>query len=116
MVSSLSYALDFTSLISGAVFLPRFSNQKIVPPLQARKILGDAAIDMRLTDFYSEKVIPAFESQGKQEATIAYGATTIARFEKLFINHKLSDMCQNRKLKIDRRYNHFIGWTKTPVP
>ena len=71
---------------------------------------------MPLTNFYTEEEIPAFESHGKKEVTIAYGATTIARFEKPIVNHKLSHMFQNHKLKINRRFDHFIAWNKTPSP
>ena len=81
-----------------------------------REILGDVAIKMRLTDLYSEEVIPGFASHGMEEAATAYVATTLGRFENPFLNHMLSDISQYHKLKIERRVVDFIAWIKTRKP
>ena len=81
-----------------------------------REILGDAAIKMRLTDLYSEEVIPGFASRGMGKEAVAYVATTLGRFENPFLNHKLSDIAQNHGFKIERRVVDFIAWVKSCKP
>lgn len=78
-----------------------------------REILSEAAIRKRLTDIYSEEVIPGFASQGMEKAASDYVVRTLERFENPFLNHKLSDIAQNHKLKIERRVVDFITWVKT---
>ena len=80
------------------------------------EILGDAAIKLRLTDLYFQEVIPGFASHGMKDDAIAYAATTLGRFENPFLNHKLSDISQNHRLKIERRVVDFIAWIKTRDP
>ena len=78
-----------------------------------REILGDAAIKLRLTDLYAEEATPGFAGHGMKEAAVTYVETTIDRFDNPFINHKLSDIFQNRSHKIERRVVDFIAWIKT---
>ena len=81
-----------------------------------REILGHQEIRRRLTDIYSEEVIPGFASHCMQAEATEYVATTLARFENPFLNHKLSDIAQNHKLKIERRVIDFIAWVRTRNP
>lgn len=75
-----------------------------------REILNDAAIKKRLTDLYREEVIPGFAGYGMADAAKAYVATTLERFENPFLNHRLSDIAQHHRLKIERRVVDFIAW------
>ena len=81
-----------------------------------REILGDSAIKKRLTNLYSEEVIPGFASRGMEKEAVAYVATTLVRFENPFLNHKLSDIAQNHGLKIERRVVDFIAWVRARRP
>ena len=83
--------------------------EKRPPDETVREILGDAEIRKRLTDLYSEEVIPGFAGYGMAEAAAAYVATTLERFENPFLNHRLSDIAQNHRLKTDRRVADFLN-------
>ena len=81
-----------------------------------REILSDVAIRKRLTDLYLDEVIPGFAGHGMADAAAAYVATTLERFENPFLNHRLSDIAQHHKLKIERRVVDFIGWIRLRNP
>ncbi len=81
-----------------------------------REILSDGAIRKRLTDLYREEVVPGFAAHGMADAAVAYVATTLERFENPFLNHRLSDIAQHHKLKIERRVVDFISWIRLPNP
>ena len=81
-----------------------------------REILGDAAIKMRLTDLYRDEVIPGFASYGMADVATAYVLSTLERFENPFLNHRLSDIAQHHRLKIERRVVDFITWIKLRSP
>ena len=81
-----------------------------------REILSDPAIKKRLTDLYREEVIPGFAGHNMAEAATTYVAATLERFENPFLNHRLSDIAQNHRLKLDRRVVDFITWIKKPNP
>ena len=81
-----------------------------------REILSDSAIKRKLTDLYREEVIPGFAGYGMAEAATTYVAATLERFENPFLNHRLSDIAQNHRLKLDRRVVDFITWIKKPNP
>ena len=81
-----------------------------------REILSDFAIKKRLTDLYREEVIPGFAGYGMAKAATAYVAATLERFENPFLNHRLSDIAQNHRLKLDRRVVDFIAWIKKANP
>lgn len=77
-----------------------------------REILSDLVIRKRLTDLYRDEVIPGFAEYGMADAASAYVKTTRERFENPFLNHRLSDIAQNHRLKIERRVVEFIAWVK----
>ena len=81
-----------------------------------REILGDPTIKRRLADLYREEVIPGFAGYNMAEAATAYVATTLERFENPFLNHRLSDIAQNHRLKLDRRVVDFIAWIRLRDP
>ncbi|HEY5363564.1 MAG TPA: mannitol dehydrogenase family protein [Aestuariivirga sp.] len=91
-------------------------SQKRPPDETVREILSDPAIKKRLTDLYREEVIPGFAGYGMAEAATTYVAATLERFENPFLNHRLSDIAQNHRLKLDRRVVDFITWIKKPNP
>ncbi len=81
-----------------------------------REILSDVEIKKRLTDLYSEEVIPGFAEHGMEKAATAYVATTLERFENPFLKHRLSDIAQHHHLKIERRVKDFIVWIRLRNP
>ena len=81
-----------------------------------REILSDLAIRKRLTDLYREEVIPGFAAHDMGQAATTYVAATLERFENPFLNHRLSDIAQNHRLKLDRRVVDFIAWIRTRNP
>ena len=81
-----------------------------------KEILNDRAIKKRLTDLYTNEVIPGFAGHGMAVAATAYVASTMERFENPFLNHRLSDIAQNHRLKIERRVIDFIRWIKLRNP
>ena len=93
-----------------------WQSEKRPPDETVREILGDAEIRKRLTDLYSEEVIPGFAGYGMAEAAAAYVATTLERFENPFLNHRLSDIAQNHRLKTDRRVADFMTWVSLRNP
>ena len=93
-----------------------WQNEKRPRDETVREILSDAAIRKRLTDLYREEVIPGFSVYGMADAATAYVATTLQRFENPFLNHRLSDIAQNHRLKLDRRVVDFIAWIRLRGP
>lgn len=81
-----------------------------------REILSDLAIKRRLTDLYSEEVIPGFAGHGMVDAATTYVTTTLERFENPFLNHRLSDIAQHHHLKIEHRVVDFIAWIRLRNP
>ena len=81
-----------------------------------REILSDPVIKKRLVDLYREEVVPGFSGYGMAEAATTYVAKTLERFENPFLNHRLSDIAQNHRLKLDRRVVDFIAWIRKRNP
>ena len=86
------------------------------PDETVREILHEPTIRKRLTDLYREEVIPGFAGHGMADDATAYVAATLDRFENPFLNHRLSDIAQSHRLKIDRRVVDFMAWVRTKNP
>jgi len=81
-----------------------------------RVLLGDGIVKSRLIDLYRSEVIPGFADRGMEDAARTYVATTLERFENPFLNHRLSDISQHHKLKIERRVIDFMAWVRQRNP
>jgi tagaturonate reductase len=75
-----------------------------------REILSDSEIHQRLLRLYQSEIIPGFAACGMQGVAEDYVSTTLERFKNPFLNHRISDIAQNHKLKIERRANDFMSW------
>ncbi len=93
-----------------------WKSEKRSPNETVREILGDPAIKNRLMGLYRDEVIPGFAGHDMRDEAAAYVLTTLQRFENPFLNHRLSDIAQHHRLKLDRRVVDFIAWIKNRNP
>lgn len=81
-----------------------------------RAILQDTGNKQRLMQLYADEVIPGFSARNMELAAQNYVTATLARFENPFLNHRLSDIAQNHRTKIERRVIDFMAWAKLKNP
>ncbi|MBG1230760.1 mannitol dehydrogenase family protein [Aestuariivirga litoralis] len=81
-----------------------------------RDILQDARVKSRLINLYEREIIPGFGLRNMAEPAARYMETTMQRFENPFLKHRISDIYQNHKVKMERRFAAFIDWTNSPDP
>ena len=84
--------------------------------LTVREILSDHAVKSQLLNIYAQEVIPGFAAHDMEQAAKDYVLTTLGRFENPFLNHRLSDIAQNHKIKIERRVIDFMSWVSCRNP
>jgi tagaturonate reductase len=77
-----------------------------------RGILQDETVGERLRRIYDDEVIPGCTTHGWEMEARAYVESTQERFANPFINHRLSDVTQNHRLKIAWRIGSFLNWTQ----
>lgn len=75
-----------------------------------REMLKDEAVKHRLSALYRDEIIPGFEAHQMGAAAADYVKSTIERLENPYLNHRLSDIAQNHRQKIDRRMVDFMNW------
>ncbi|MCQ4161838.1 mannitol dehydrogenase family protein [Roseomonas sp. GC11] len=78
-----------------------------------REILADPAIRARLEAVYREEVLPGFTRHGMASEAGTYVATTFDRFLNPFLNHRIADIAQNHRTKVERRIASFLDWVGT---
>jgi tagaturonate reductase len=81
-----------------------------------RELLSDGIVKNRLIELYREEVIPGFAGRGMEDAARVYVVTTLERFENPFLNHRLNDISQHHRLKIERRVIDFMSWVRERKP
>jgi tagaturonate reductase len=77
-----------------------------------RELMGDPEYLNDLTDLYEQEVVPVFASHGREDEARAYINTTIDRFKNPFLDHKLEDIAQNHREKVERRIATFVAFAK----
>jgi tagaturonate reductase len=84
------------------------------PPQETvREILADADVKNRLMSLYHQEIVPGFSVFDMEMQASHYVSATVERFENPFLNHRISDIVQNHKTKIERRAGDFINWVKS---
>ncbi|WVT73187.1 mannitol dehydrogenase family protein [Sinorhizobium chiapasense] len=82
-----------------------------------REILADARVAARLDHIYRSEVIPAFAAKGLKNEAITYAAATLERFRNPFLNHRLGDIANHHREKIERRIVDLQRWSPSvPMP
>ncbi len=95
----------------GHTFLAEIWKQEARPQSETvREILKNEIIKKRLFALYQEEIIPGFVARRLGVQAVNYVKVTFERFENPFLNHRLSDIAQNHKYKIERRIIDFIQW------
>jgi tagaturonate reductase len=83
------------------------------PEMSVVKFLKDPQIMAALNDLYENEVIPGFAAAGMEDRARSYLATTLDRFRNPFLDHRLADIAQNHRQKIERRIQGFIHWAQS---
>ncbi len=65
---------------------------------------------------YRDEVIPGFAARGMRAEAGDYVAKTVERFDNPFLDHRLADIVQNHRLKIERRVAAFCDWVAAADP
>lgn len=91
------------------------------PAMSVKTFLEDSETLNALQGMYEAEVIPGFAAAGMEQRAQAYLATTLDRFRNPFLDHKLADIAQNHRQKIERRIRGFVDWAQshgdtTPKP
>ena len=101
----------------GHTFLAQiWMTEKRTPDELVRTILKDKDVERRLSTLYEEEIIPGFMSHHMGSQAVSYVKTTLERFGNPFLDHRLSDIAQNHRYKIERRMVDFMNWVKEKKP
>ena len=65
----------------------------------------------RLDHIYRSEVIPAFAAKGLENEAITYAAATLERCRNPFLNHRLGDIANHHREKIERRIVDLQRWS-----
>ncbi|AOF92458.1 D-mannonate oxidoreductase [Sinorhizobium sp. RAC02] len=76
-------------------------------PIVRDFIANPQVLDL-LTAIYSDDVLPVFNHLGQGQAAEHYLAVTMERFANPFLDHRLVDIAQNHKQKVERRIGTFL--------
>ncbi|MBK5568432.1 mannitol dehydrogenase family protein [Ensifer sp. SSB1] len=76
-----------------------------------REILADAGIAARLDRIYRSEVIAAFAAKRLESEAEDYVAATLERFRNPFLDHRLGDIANHHREKIERRIADFRRWS-----
>ncbi|MBJ3774310.1 mannitol dehydrogenase family protein [Acuticoccus sp. 2012] len=87
---------------------------------------GDEAVTVRemmvgeaggaLREIYAQEVLPGFAAHGEGEVAARYRDTTLERLQNPFLDHRLADIAQNHRQKVERRVAAFLAFAGTPAP
>lgn len=81
------------------------------PKETVREILTDPDIATRLDRIYRSEVIPAFAAKGLESEAADYVVATLERFRNPFLDHRLSDIANHHREKIERRIVDLRRWS-----
>lgn len=81
------------------------------PDETVRGILAEAQVATRLERIYHAEVIPAFAARGLETEAVDYVAATLERFRNPFLNHRLTDIANHHREKIERRIVDLRRWS-----
>ena len=81
------------------------------PKETVREILTDPDIATRLHHIYRSEVIPAFAAKGLESEAADYVVATLERFRNPFLDHRLSDIANHHREKIERRIVDMRRWS-----
>ncbi|MDF8352615.1 mannitol dehydrogenase family protein [Ensifer adhaerens] len=76
-----------------------------------REILADPGIAAHLDKIYQSEVIPAFAAKGLESEAADYVTATLERFRNPFLNHRLGDIANHHREKIERRIVDLRRWS-----
>lgn len=79
------------------------------PDLTVREAM-EGPLGQRMIAIAEDEVLPGFAARGLGPDARAYLATTLERFRNPFLNHRIADIAQNHRQKIDRRIAAFAAW------
>lgn len=80
------------------------------PDLTVREYIGGPGGD-DVKALLRRDILPGFARKGMGEAAEIYLATTLERFANPFLDHKLADIAQNHRQKLERRVRGFFDWS-----
>lgn len=75
---------------------------------------GDAWVELEA--IYRSEVLPGFAAKGMGPQAQAYLATTLERFRNPFLDHRVADLAQNHRQKVQRRIAAFVAWVGPDGP
>ena len=81
-----------------------------------RELLADTRVRARLVSLYDEEVLPGFAVRGLEDRARNYVVETLERFDNPYLDHPVSDIFNNHRLKVERRVKDFIAWVRAVEP
>lgn len=78
--------------------------------------IGDPRMRIALDDLYLQEVLPVFEAIGQGAEAEAYRATTMERFANPFLRHLLSEIANNHRAKLERRFRPLVALAEASAP
>ncbi|MBB6486732.1 mannitol dehydrogenase family protein [Rhizobium lusitanum] len=75
-----------------------------------RGIFADNDVCARLETLYQSEVLPGFAANRMGDEARTYIATTLDRFRNPFLDHRIADISQHHREKVDRRIRSFLTW------
>lgn len=106
-------AMKLFVLNLGHTFLAqRWLDEGSPPDATVLTAMSNDSTKQSLSDVYEQEVKPVFVTAGLSEEIGPYIETTLERFANPFLKHRLSDIAQNHKHKIERRIGAFLDWAR----
>jgi tagaturonate reductase len=81
-----------------------------------REIIADANVRARILSLFDDEILPGFAARGLGPQAQAYLVSTLERFENPFLNHKISDIFEGHRMKVERRAKAFVAWVHAIDP
>jgi tagaturonate reductase len=81
-----------------------------------REIIADADVRARILSLFDDEILPGFAARGLGPQAEAYLVSTLERFENPFLKHRISDIFDGHRMKVERRAKAFLDWVHAADP
>jgi tagaturonate reductase len=101
----------------GHTYIADFWSREARPARETvREIFADSAVRARLMSLFDDEILLGFAARGLEPEAQAYWDATIERFDNPFLDHRIADIFENHRVKVDRRAKEFVAWVRAVHP
>jgi tagaturonate reductase len=81
-----------------------------------REIIADTGVRAGVLSLFSNEILPGFAARSLGPHAAAYFVSTFERFENPFLKHRISDIFEGHRMKVERRAKAFVDWVHAVDP